>query len=161
MSDNVASPSFETPSGLGVGQPVVRPWTGLRAKFQWLFDRPDILLSILRDFAPILLLKKKKLVMVTRYDDVKEVFLADDAFGVPYAEKLNVITGGVPFILGMEESREYRRSRDAMRSVSRIDPTHKVVATDDIETRLAPATEIASENFVSAAGNRVDMLELS
>jgi cytochrome P450 len=160
MSDNVVVESLETPAGLGVGRPVVRPWAGPKL-IQWLFQHPEPVLSILRDFAPILLLKKGKLALVTRYDDVKEVFLADDAFGVPYTEKLNVITGGVPFILGMEDSREYRRSRDAMRSVMRLDPTHKVVATDDIETRLAPATEIASENFVSAAGNRVDMLELS
>ena len=101
-------------------------------------QHPEPVLSILRDFAPILLWKKGKFALVTRYDDVKEVFLADDAFGVPYTEKLNVITGGVPFILGMEDSREYRRSRDAMRSVMRLDPTHKVVATDDIEIGSPP-----------------------
>lgn len=101
MSDNVVVESLETPAGLGVGRPVVRPWAGPKL-IQWLFQHPEPVLSILRDFAPILLWKKGKLALVTRYDDVKEVFLADDAFGVPYTEKLNVITGGVPFILGME-----------------------------------------------------------
>jgi cytochrome P450 len=160
MSNDVAFERSETPAGLGVGQPVVRPWTGFKAKLQWAFDHPEIFLSILRDWAPILLLKKK-VAIVTRYDDVKEVFLADDAFGVPYADKLNVITGGVPFILGMEDSPDYRRNLAAMRSVIRIDPMHGVVATDDIEARLVPAIEIAAEKFVAATDGRVDMLELS
>ena len=161
MSNNVAAESFETPAGLGVGQPVVRPWTGLKAKFQWVFDHPEMFLSILRDLAPILLLKKKKIAIVTRYDDVKEVFLADDVFEVPYADKLNAITGGVPFILGMNDSPAYRRRLDGLRRVISIDPTHGVVATDDIENRLVPATEKAAENFLASTEGRVDVLELS
>jgi cytochrome P450 len=159
MSNNVASEIVQSPTGLGVGEPVVRPLTGFMAKLQWLFDHPEVFLSLLRDLAPILVLKK--IAFVTRYDDVKEVFLADDAFGVPYADKLNVITGGVPFILGMDDSPRYRAKRDAMRSVIRIDPTHAVVATDDIETRLVPATERAAQSFVAGTNGRVDVLELS
>lgn len=161
MSNNFASEFIESPNGLGIGQPVVRPLTGFMAKLQWLFDHPQVPFSLLRDLAPILVCKKRKVAIVTRYDDVKEVFLADDAFGVPYADKLNVITGGVPFILGMDDSPPYRASRDAMRSVIRIDPTHAVVATDDIETRLVPATERAAAKFIRDTNGRVDVLELS
>jgi cytochrome P450 len=131
----------------------VRPRNGLLPKvLGWLFDHSELFLPVIRDILPIIVLKKKKLAFVTRNDDVKEVFLADDVFGVPYAEKLNVITGGVPFLLGMEDSTEYRRDLDAMRRIIRI---------DDIETRLAPATEKAAERIVVESNGRMDILKLS
>ncbi len=48
-----------------------------------------------------------------RYDDVREVFATDPAFGVTYKDKLDVIMGGEPFFLGMAQhpaiSGGYRR----------------------------------------------------
>jgi len=41
-------------------------------------------------------------------------FLNDPAFRVPYAEKLNVIMGGLPLFLGMDDTPEYRRGTEAM-----------------------------------------------
>src|SRR3954452_12926564 len=66
-------------------------------------------------------------VFATRYDEVREVFLNDRAFRVPYAEKLDVIMGGKPFFLSMDDTPEYRRDREAMR---------KVVLVSDIPSRL-------------------------
>src|SRR3954453_5884098 len=96
MTDIASQPSHGTLTGLGADQPVIRPHAGFKVKLlQWiLFDHNELILPILRDFAPIIVSKKKKRAFVMRYDDVKEVFLADDDFGVPYGEKLNVITGG-------------------------------------------------------------------
>ena len=119
---------------------------------QWGFDHSEVWLSILRDVAPILIFKKEKLAILTRYDDVKEIYLADDDFGVPYGEKLNLVTGGVPFLLGMDDSPAYRDSRDALRHV---------FLPEDIERRLAPATAAAAERIVAASNGRVDTLQLT
>jgi cytochrome P450 len=88
--------------------------------------------------------------VVTRYDDVREVFLNDTAFGVPYREKLDVIMGGQPFFLGMGDTPEYRRDTSAMRTVLR---------NDDIATRLAPAVERLAEEVVANAGGRLEVVD--
>jgi cytochrome P450 len=154
MTDAFSSqPSVHTPPDLGANRPVAPSRTGLKSKLiQWGFDHIEVFLSVLRDLAPILVLKKKNLAILTRYDDVKEVFLADDDFGVPYAAKLNVITGGVPFLLGMEDSPAYRGSLKALQ---------EVFPAADIKTRLVPATERAAERIVAASRGRVDTLKLA
>src|SRR5436190_19143629 len=81
-----------------------------------------------------------KIVVASRYDEVREVFLNDPAFHVPYAEKLNVIMGGHPFFLGMDDSEQYRRDTAAMRQVIQI---------PDIAGRLAPAVERCGEKIVA------------
>ena len=125
---------------LGKGEPVIRPVSGIKAQlFQWGLAHSDLLFAVLRNIAPILVVKNTA--VVTRYDDVKEVFLADEAFAVPYAEKLDVIMGGVPFFLGMGDTEEYRRDTAAMR---------KVVPIKDVAERLVPAAEAAAERAVCA-----------
>jgi cytochrome P450 len=88
--------------------------------------------------------------MATRYDDVRQVFLDDEAFGVPYAPKLDVIMGGQPFFLGMGDTPTYRADTEAMR---------RVVRRDDIATRLAPATERAAEAIVAAARGKLEVVD--
>jgi cytochrome P450 len=81
-------------------------------------------------------------VFATRDDEVREVLLNDAAFGVPYAAKLNVITGGQPFFLSMDDTPQYRRDVEAMR---------KVVLVSDIAARLIPEVERLGEKFVNDA----------
>jgi cytochrome P450 len=81
-------------------------------------------------------------VFATRYDEVREVLLNDAAFGVPYAAKLDVITGGQPFFLSMDDTPQYRRDIEAMR---------KVVLVSDIPARLIPEVERLGEKFVNDA----------
>lgn len=90
-------------------------------------------------------------VALTRHDDVREVFQNDDAFRVPYKPKLDVIMGGQPFFLGMDDTADYRRDTAAMR---------QVIRPDDIPARLAPATEALAEQVVAGAGGRLDVVEL-
>src|SRR3954454_6139912 len=98
---------------------------------------------VLRAIHPIL--RFGNTVVVTRYDDVREVFLNDAAFRVPYKNKLDVIMGGHPFFLSMDDTPEYRRDTAAMRLV---------VRPADITERLAPEVERRGGNiFVTAEGD--------
>ncbi len=88
--------------------------------------------------------------MVTRYDDVREVFAADHAFMVPYHENLQVITGNAPFFLGMTDTPDYRAQITAARAVVRADDlTH---LGNDAEARVAA--------IVAAAGGEIEVVGL-
>ena len=81
-----------------------------------------------------------KVMVATRYDEVREVFLNDPSFRVPYAENLKVIMGGHPFFLSMADTDEYRRDTGAMR---------KVIRVSDIPARLIPEVERLGEKIVA------------
>ena len=119
--------------------------TRLRA---WAFGHVDLAFGLLRAVKPIL--KVGGTVLVTRYDDVREVFLTDDAFAVPYRAKLDVIMGGCPFFLGMGDTPEYRRDTAAMR---------KAIRREDIPVRLAGAVETLAEEVVDRAGGRLEVVD--
>ena len=101
-----------------------------------------------RRFPPIVLLRN--FAAVTRYDDVREVFLSDEDFPVPYAEKLKTIMGGEPFFLGMGNTPDYRRDTAAMRSV---------VRPDDLVPHLTTQTEQRAEDLVNASGGRIEVVD--
>ncbi|MES1971782.1 MAG: cytochrome P450 [Pseudomonadota bacterium] len=90
-----------------------------------------------------------KTYVVTRYDDVREVFATDPAFGVPYKDKLDVIMGGEPFFLGMGDTAQYRADTAAMR---------KVVRPDDLPA-LAAKVEAQAEAIVAGAGGRIEVVD--
>lgn len=120
---------------------------GLKARIQtWAAEPLPLVLGVLRTVWPIPHLCKTA--MVTRYDDVREVFLNDACFGVPYGPKLSIITGGQPFFLTMGDTPEYRTYVNAMR---------KVVVADDIP-RLAKATEDIAEGIVASSGGRIEVV---
>lgn len=128
---------------------VLRPVTGLRGVLAALLLRAlPVLFALLRRFWPIPHLGRYY--AVTRHDDVREVFLNDAAFAVPYAPKLSVIMGGEPFFLGMADGPDYRRDTQAMRLA---------VRREDIGSRLAPATLAQAETAVAAAGGRIEVVD--
>src|SRR5262249_28618089 len=86
---------------------------------QWAMGQTGLAFGLLRAVWPIAHLRNTYI--VTRYDDVREVFLADADFPVPYKDKLDVIMGGEPFFLGMRDGPDYRRDTDAMRLAMRRD----------------------------------------
>jgi cytochrome P450 len=88
--------------------------------------------------------------VATRYDEVREVFLNDRSFRVPYEEKLNVIMGGHPFFLSMDNTQRYRDDTAAMRKVIRI---------QDIQTRLAPEVEKRGEMLVASARGELEVVD--
>ena len=90
-----------------------------------------------------------KTFVATRYDDVREVFATDTAFGVPYAPKLDVIMGGEPFFLGMGDTPQYAHDTAAMR---------KVVRPEDLP-HLGKRVEAMAEAIVAGSGGRVEVVD--
>ena len=89
-------------------------------------------------------------VFATRYDEVREVFLNDQAFGVPYAKKLDVIMGGHRFFLKIDDTEAHRNDTEAMR---------KVIREDDIPLRLIPEVERLGEAIVSGANGELEVVD--
>jgi hypothetical protein len=81
---------------------------------------------------------------------VREAFGTDAAFGVAYADKLKVITGGEDFFLGLPDSREYRAQLAAMR---------RVVMASDLSA-LGDRAEALAKAVVATSGGRVDVVSL-
>lgn len=106
--------------------------------------------SLLRFLQGVWPLPKLGRVFVTRHDDVREVFLNDAAFGVPYKANLDVIMGGEPFFLSMADTPAYHAGRDAML---------KVMRPADIPARLAPEAEAKARAIVAAAGGRLEVVD--
>lgn len=103
--------------------------------------------SVLRRVKPVF--KMGDTYLTSRYDDVREVFATDPAFGVIYQPKLDVIMGGEPFFLGMGDTPQYRHDTDAMR---------KVILRSDLPV-LAARVEAEAERIVAAAGGRIDVVD--
>jgi cytochrome P450 len=129
---------------------VLRPGPG--GLKTWLTRRFMALLpigfAILRRLRPIPRLGG--LFVVTLHDDVREVFGADAAFGVVYADNLKVITGGEDFFLGLPDSPEYQTQLNAMR---------RVVVASDLPA-LGDKAEALAEAIVASSGGKVDVVSL-
>jgi cytochrome P450 len=105
-------------------------------------------MGLLRRFKPILGLGNTY--VVTRYDDVREVFSTDGAFGVVYNDNLQVLTGGQPFFLGMPDLPEYHAQLDAMR---------RVVKVSDLPA-LGDRAEALAEDIVAKARGQIEVVSL-
>jgi cytochrome P450 len=115
---------------------------------EWAFAHAGTGFRLLRAVRPIA--RFGKTYVVTRYDDVREAFLADHDFRVPYKTKLDVIMGGEPFFLGMDDTPEYRRDTMAFRLA---------VRREDVAARLAPETAARAEAIVAQAGGRLEVVD--
>ena len=128
---------------------VLRPApAGLKGALQRvMFAAMPYAFAVLRRVKPVLRLNR--MVLTSRHDDVRQVFLEDPAFGVPYRQKLDVIMGGQPFFLGMGDTEQYRHDVAAMR---------KVVRLEDLPT-LARKVEAMAGEIVAAAPGRIEVVD--
>jgi cytochrome P450 len=108
---------------------------------------PEPIFAILRRIKPILLIENYAL--VTRFADVQEVLARDEIFLVTYGKKMEAVTGGQNFFLGMQNSPEYTRDVSHMRSV---------VRREDIPGRIAPFVQKTASDLVAAAGRELDVV---
>jgi cytochrome P450 len=104
---------------------------------------------VLRVIAPIAHPPFMKMFLVTRYDDVREVFLNDRVYGVLYKSNLDVILDRQPFILGMDDTPEYRAQIAALRAV--------VEASDP--AALAAKSTVVAERLLRAANGRLEFVD--
>ena len=122
---------------------------GVKARLtNWALGQAPLAFRVLREVWPIP--RTGRMALVTRHDDVREVFLRDADFGVTYRAKLDVIMGGEPFFLGMPDGEAYRQAVSALRLA---------VRPEDIPTRLAPAFERRAEEVVREAGGRIEVVD--
>jgi len=132
-----------------IQDPLRPPATGLKAWLMaWLPKLIPITFRVLRAIWPIA--RFRNYVLVTRYDDVREVFLNDKSFRVPWAAKVDIITGGFPFILGMDDTQTYREDTAALRTV---------VRSDDIAHRLVPEVNRHAEQIVAGAQGELEVVD--
>lgn len=108
----------------------------------------DVVFAGLRAFMPMA--RFGSATLVTRYDDVREAFLSDDAFAVPYKAKLDVIMGGEPFFLGMRDGAAYRLGTSSMR---------KAMRREDVRPRLTAAFLAGAEAALAQGGGRIEVVD--
>lgn len=128
---------------------VLRPGPrGIKALLtRWVMAAIPFGLRVLRRIKPIP--KFGTMFVVTRYDDVREVFATDAVFAAPYKDKLELIMGGEPFFLAMGDTPQYRADTEAMR---------KVIRADDLPM-LGDKVEAMAEAIVAGAGGRLEVVD--
>ena len=128
---------------------VLRPaasWP-MRALMRWVLNALPVVFRLLRDVMPIP--GFGKYFAVTRYDDVREVFANSEVFGVPYNAKLDVIMGGQPFFLGIDDRKQHDADADAMRRVMR---------GEDLAL-LGSRAEAMAEAVIATSGGRLEIVD--
>ncbi len=130
---------------------MVRPVTDWRKKLiSFALDHLAFPSALMRGLVPILVVGKTA--FVTRHDDVKEIFLSDRSFGVPYRGKLDVIMDDRPFFLSMGDTPAYRAGTAAMREVVRV---------EDIAARIIPAVAARATEILDEAAGRIEVVGLA
>jgi cytochrome P450 len=109
---------------------------------------PREIFALLRTLQPVLVLRD--IALVTRSDDVHEVLARDTAFDVPYAEKMELITNGENFFLGMRNTPRYTRDASNMRIA---------VRRDDLGSVVGPTVDRTAQAIVAEAGGTLDVVK--
>jgi cytochrome P450 len=116
-----------------------------------------LVFGVLRALKPNLNIRRKLItaydnsgtVLVTRFDDVKDVLRRDEDFEVVYGPRMVQITGGRNFFLGMQDTPDYTRDVSAMRLA---------VRRDDLTSMVRPfAYRRAAELVDGATAGRIDV----
>lgn len=92
----------------------------------------------------------KDFALVTRFKDVQEILSRDDAFNVPYEEKMGKVTNGGNFFLGMAPTPIYERDVSNMRLALR---------RTDIETIVVPEVRKIADDIVAQTGPQFDFVQ--
>jgi cytochrome P450 len=87
-------------------------------------------------------------VIVTRYEDVKEVLRRDDDFAVVYEPRMRQITAGENFFLGMQDSPSYTRDVSNMRIA---------VRREDLPGLVLPFATARAGEIVASAPGKIDV----
>jgi cytochrome P450 len=116
------------------------------------------LFAVLRLFAPNIVLKTRFVsayandgtALVSRRADVLDVLSRDEDFGVVYGPRMEMITGGSNFFLGMQDTPTYTRDVSNMRLV---------VRRDDVLSIITPFVSAQAAALVAQAPGSIDVPE--
>jgi cytochrome P450 len=108
------------------------------------------LFALVRKFWPIPTLPFTTMVMVTRYDDVKEVLANDAVFPVPWGDKVKALDGGPNFVLGMQDDADYRRYQQQVM---------RIFTRDDVAKIVAPMAARFAKEIIDRSRGRLDAIE--
>ena len=97
----------------------------------------------LRRKTPILQIpgRRRKLTLVSRYDDIREVLHNHRTYNVPYQERLHVIMGGAKIFLGLDIEPAHEQAKHRMKQIARH---------DDVDGLAAAAFQEAEKVFQGA-----------
>lgn len=113
--------------------------------------------AVLRLFQPNLVLRRRTIVsypntgitaIATRHADVADILSRDADFGVVYAPRMEMITGGENFCLGMQDTPRYTRDTSNMRLV---------VRRDDVASIITPYVTRAAAAIVATVPGAIDV----
>lgn len=113
--------------------------------------------AVLRLFQPNLVIKRKVIAsypnngvtaIATRHTDVTDILTRDADFGVVYGPRMEMITGGENFFLGMQDTPRYTRDTSNMRLV---------VRRDDVPTIVTPYVSTAAAEIVAMVPGKIDV----
>jgi cytochrome P450 len=115
--------------------------------------------AVLRLFQPNLVIAKsivtaypnRGTAFVTRREDVLEILGRDDDFEVVYAPRMEALTGGENFFLGMQDTPRYTRDVSNMRLA---------VRRDDLPAIIVPFVSATAASLVAAAGPGIDVPQM-
>ena len=113
-------------------------------------------MAVARLLQPNLVLKAKIITayenngtaFVTRRKDVTDVLTRDEDFGVVYGPRMETITGGENFFLGMQDTPRYTRDTSNMRLAMR---------REDVPAIITPFVAATAAELVAAAPGKIDV----
>lgn len=105
---------------------------------------PNLALS----WKPVVAYDNSGTVLVTRFDDVKDVLRRDEDFESVYGPRMEAITAGHNFFLGMQNTPEYTRDVSNMRLV---------VRREDVTSIVKPFADERAAGLVQASRGRIDV----
>ncbi len=114
----------------------------------WVFKNLGLVFSVLRWVKPTIVFKGQA--FVTRFADVSEVLGRDWVFQVPYKQKMEKVTGGQNFFLGMQNTPTYGRDVSNMRLA---------VRRDDIKTKVVPFVDATCEEILGSVSGTFDVVQ--
>ena len=113
----------------------------------WIFNNLELTFSILRRVRPNVILGGQA--FITRFDGVSEVLAREDVFHVPYTQKMEKVTSGGNFFLGMQSTPTYTRDVSNMRLTAR---------RSDIPERIVPFVESTCTEILSKIRGECDIV---
>lgn len=118
---------------------------------QFGLDRSTSWLGALRSFWPRL--RIGKLLLVTRYDDVREILDSQDVFEVPFGREMMTLAGGENFVLGMQDGDLYRHYHRALEKAF-----SEAFSRDTADAAIGPHVKPLAEAFVAHCGGTIDVI---